>query len=418
MNRSLITAVALLLFSLQSIAQQKLSLSEAIERGLSQSYGVEIAEANTSIASELNNWGEAGAYPYIYFSLSGGVSAYTSSTTPAAQASVNVAWTLFNGFLVKTNKAILANNEELSQGSEMLTIENAIKSIISSYYYVIVLKESVLIEEDVYKLSMDRYKQVKIADEIGHSGTYELIQAESALLEDEKRLETAKKNYRNGVIEFNKVLSEENILTTWEFTDSLPTPSKDYSLATMEEKMLYDNTTLKNQYINQKARDLEIKQAQSGLYPSVALSVSGGGEYAHSSKSVVPGVTASLSLTYNLFNGGKSRRAVSIAKIYNNIEDIATDEMKLTLKTSLYQLFESYLTDQKLVEISKRDVELSKVNLELSKERYRNGTITSFNFRDVQLVYMASALGEISSKFDLAMTDLEMLQITGGILSK
>lgn len=406
-------------------AQETLTLSDAIQRGLSQSFGISIAKSNTQISTEQNSWGEAGAYPTLYFNAATNVSSAFDETSVSAYAKLATNWTIFNGFYIKRTKSILENSQELTEGLEMLEIENTIKSIIGSYYYVLMAQKSVDVAEEVYKLSYDLYLQIKDAIGFGGKGTYELVQAEEAYLSDESSLVKAKLAYSNALIELNKVMSEAEPSKLWVLSDNLELPSNKYVLATMQDKMLSNNTTLKNQYINQKARELEIAQARSGYAPTISLSAAIGETMSgyHSkdsgySSSSTFGVEAGLTLSYALFNNGKVRRNVSIANINKNIEDTETDEMKNTLVNSLYLFYGQFNTYNELVSLSERQERVAKTNLEMSTDRYKLGTINLFNYRDVQLSYMYASLSRLQNIYDLLMIDLELLQLTGGILNE
>lgn len=423
--RNILILSTILFFAQRVSAQEVLTLSDAIQRGVGQSYGIAIAKEQTKISSEQNTWGAAGAYPTLNFSAKGDVNTSFSASTVGAQVMLGTQWTVFNGFLIKSTKSLLANNEELIAGLEMLQIENTIKSIIGSYYFVLMTQKSVDVAEEVFKLSKDRYTQINDAVELGAKGTYELIQAETAYLEDEKQLVKSKLSLHSAIISLNKVMSEQDPSKSWVLSDDLALPSKSYELATMEDKMLSNNVSLKNQYINQKSREIEIKQAESGYFPTLSLTA-GVGDIFNGTKIQNKGfssdnnlgVQAGISLSYAIFNNGKTRRNVSIAKINQNIENVKSDEMKHLLRSSLFSLYEQYNVYHKIVDLADRQIKVAKTNLDMSTERYKSGVINSFNFRDVQLRYTYSALDRLQNVYELLMLDLEMLQITGGILNE
>ncbi|MFI3263298.1 MAG: TolC family protein [Rikenellaceae bacterium] len=424
MKKTILTfALALGTFALS--AQETLTLSDAIQRGVAQSFGISIAKNTTQIATEQNTWGAAGAYPTLNFLAGASVSTTFDDTYMSSYAKLSTDWTIFNGFYIRRTKDVLANTQELTEGLEMLEVENTIKSIIGSYYYVLMTQKSVEIAEEVYKISYDLYMQKKDAIEWGGAGSYELIQLESSYLDDEKSLMQAKLTFNNALVELNNVMSETEPSKLWTLTDALVMPSKSYELATMQDKMLANNTTMKNQYINQKARELEIAQARSGYYPSISLSAAVGetmSGYKFGAESVSSlgtfGLEAGISLSYALFNNGKVRRNVSIANINKSITDTETVEMKNVLINSLFMLYGQFNTYSDIIALSDRQIEVLKTNLEMSTDRYKTGTINSFNFRDVQLSYMYAALSRLDNTYNLLMTDLELLQLTGGILNE
>ncbi len=63
-------------------------------------------------------------------------------------------------------------------------------------------------------------------------------------------------------------------------------------------------------------------------------------------------------------------------------------------------------------------LESAKLNMELATEKYRNGTISSFNFRDVQLIFLNAASKKLNAIYDLLDTQTELLRLTGGIVSE
>jgi len=50
------------------------------------------------------------------------------------------------------------------------------------------------------------------------------------------------------------------------------------------------------------------------------------------------------------------------------------------------------------------------------EEKYRSGVINSFNFRDVQLIYLSAALRRLQSIYNLIDSKTQLTRITGGFL--
>jgi outer membrane protein TolC len=58
------------------------------------------------------------------------------------------------------------------------------------------------------------------------------------------------------------------------------------------------------------------------------------------------------------------------------------------------------------------------LNLELADERFQTGTINSFDFRQIQVNYLNTALNNLQARFDLLDSETELLRLTGGILNE
>jgi len=67
--------------------------------------------------------------------------------------------------------------------------------------------------------------------------------------------------------------------------------------------------------------------------------------------------------------------------------------------------------------VAEAGIESAELNLEISKEKYLNGSINSFNFRDVQLIYLNAAFSRLSAVYNLIDAHTELLRLTGGILT-
>ena len=54
--------------------------------------------------------------------------------------------------------------------------------------------------------------------------------------------------------------------------------------------------------------------------------------------------------------------------------------------------------------------------MQISGDKVRAGTINSFNYRDVQLIYLSASLNRLSAVYNLIDADTALARITGGIV--
>lgn len=410
------------LMPLPTMAATPLSLSDAISIGLENNFDIRIAQGETKIAERENSWGMAGGLPSI--TLGGSVDFDSTLLSPtehelSSYGAVDLDWTLFGGFEVRATKMILDSEEALAAGSEELSMESTLHSIINSYFYVLLQQEMLKITETVVGISKDRLDQEELSRSIGTSGRYEYVQAQSAYLTDQSNLLKQQVALRDAVRSLNLLLSLPAD-SEWTLSEDVDVPEFNYSLDAMRDKMLADNRTLKNQYINLKSKDYVIKQSRASLYPTIGLGATMKG--GNSDFSSIPGnnfVTSSvgLSLSFNLFNGGKTRRNIDVAKLSRDIEQVSTNQMTLALESELASQYDGYNIYREIVAYDNEQVEVAELLMKLSEEKYRNGSINSFNFREVQLSYLQSATSRLNSIYSLIVANSELLRLTGGILS-
>jgi outer membrane protein TolC len=173
--KKLIFLFTISLFYLPLLAQEKLSLSQAIEYGIQHNYQVEIAKQRLQIANNNNNWGAANRYPRVDLNINS-QNGYSKSKNPGfliEQSSLNAGltpsidanWTIYDGKKVKITKRQL--EEVAHQGTVAVSeaIENTTQTIILAYNRALIQEEQLKTLQEVLLLSRDR---VDYQDYVAH----------------------------------------------------------------------------------------------------------------------------------------------------------------------------------------------------------------------------------------------------------
>ena len=407
---------------------ERLELSDAISRALEHNYDIRIFRRNESVAAVNNSWGAAGRFPTLTFSVSsnnrsdyrdtGDVS--TTSLTPG----VGVNWTLFDGFAIRIRKEKLETFERLSRGNTALMVEQTVQSVIFAYHRALLEHGKRDVLGDVMSLSKDRYDYEQARKEIGSSVTFDVLLAQNAWLEDKSRFMQQEVVFSNAVRDLKYLMGVSEDVT-FEFPEGFTAPLNDYARDDLLGRMLADNTTLKNQYLNLMQLDQEIRLARSLYLPTLSLRAGADAvntrtnpEGASSSTLDSRNMYGNLTLSFSLFDGGSRKRALTIARIQEDVGEIETDEMKHRLSNELAKLLDLYNVRKDLHSVAEENLKAARLNMDISGDRFRAGTINSFNYRDVQLVYLNAALNQLNAVFNLIETDTALLRVTGGIITR
>lgn len=414
--------------------QNQLTLIKAIRIGLENNYQIIISKQNIHAAQNNNSWGTAGRYPTISLGVNqinryDNAPSKTTIDKPNKTITNNISpyldmqWQLFDGFAVKITKEKLENLEKQSQGNSILVIENTIQAIALAYYNCLYQMNKLKVVQELLDLSRDRYNYMVFKKELGASVTFDVLQAQNAFLSDSSNFIRQQLNVHNAQLELNLLLAEkESILYTP--IDSFNVQLHDYNLDTLKQKMLSENQNLKNQYINQQIYLQEIALKKAAMYPKLSLNL-GIDQYHNSIYTVNQerntsnslDVYANLSLRYNIFSGGNRKRAIRNAKIQYDIGKFEIQEATHTLNNTLTNLHQLYKLRKQIYSVSLENLKSSKLNLQIAGEKFKNGSINSFNYRDIQLVYLNASLDKLYAMYQLIETNLELTRITGGITS-
>lgn len=401
--------------------QTALSLSEAITQALENNYDIRISKLDQKAASIMNSWGTAGGLPSLNFSLSGtrtqdiDAEVYSDYYT----GGLTLSWVLFDGFAVHINKSKLSKLQELSEGNTVSLIEQTIQSTILAYYNVMLQQKTSLVLDTLRLLSKDRFDRIDSQRRLGSKVTYDVLQAKNAWLDDETRYLQQIETARNAVRELNYLMGVTEDLT-YNLADPFQADLKRFKYQTMLEKLFSDNQMLKNKYLQQTLLEKEVALKRTDWAPSLTMragldrSLSEGEEITTSKSYDAYG---NLSLSWNLFSGGARLRASQIATLEREMGEVEIESMKHTLSNRLASQLETYNIRKQLLNVADESLKTAALNLQISKEKFETGAINSFNYRDVQLIYLNSALSRLQSVYNLLNTETELLRMTGGILS-
>ncbi len=449
-----------------AIAQESLSLSEAIALGLKNNFDIQIQKLDLEIARKNNTWGQAGRYPTVSFNANQNnqiVQRKPANPFAVPGRSINdningqldAQFVLFNGFAINLTKERLEQLEDLSYGNSAFVIEGVVQGIVLAYYQSLLDKENLTVLEKNLAYSKERYEFVKLRKELGSAITFDVLQEQNNYLTDSANVLRQEIFYRNTVRNLNVLLSD-SLDRHWVFTDSLYYAGEDYTYNDLHTRMVRSNTNLKNQFINQELLRNNTKLQQSNLYPSINLNVGANGSLdrlnANFRSSTGPeqkntigyvnddtnfpviqtnnqtlfvnqsisgnsyGGYANLSLRWTLFNGKQIKRSIENAQINEKIGTLTTNQLTLSLENDLLASYDLYNLRKQLVAIASVNEEAAVLNLDLANERYRNGALSAIDLRIVQENARNAAIEKSLAIFALITSRTELVRLTGGII--
>ena len=401
-----------------------LTLSSALEQALENNYGLIISRADVQVAEINNNWGTAGRYPTIGFDISdnNNYELNNSVYTNRISTGIGLDWLLFDGFRVKVTKAKLDNLEDLTAGQLAVQVESTIEDIILVYYSVLLQKEQLTVLETVMQLSDDRYQYELKKKSLGGSVTYNVLQAKNVYLTDKANFLNQEMQVRNTTRNLNYMMGVDPAVS-WEFTEAFEADTSEFILADLISKMKADNQSLKNQYTGLLLRENETSLQKSSFYPSVSLGAGldyghswaySGGSQTFNNETILP--YGNVRLSFDIYSAGVRKRGVEIARINEDVAKVEIEQMEHALTNELFNLFDFHEVRLELLNVANENREAAELNLTISEDKYRSGVINSFNYRDVQLIYLSASYQRLQSIYNLIGSKAGLTRITGGFL--
>lgn len=441
---------------LLSVAQEQLSLSDAISVGLERNYDIRIERKNVIVAENKNAWGESGLLPSVSLNMQSQNSIRNQQSdnqffggqlfpgyelndqrsygiTPSAQ----VNWTIFQGNKAIITKRRLEQLEAESMKNADVVVSNTIQSLILAYYMAVLEKERLNEYRKQLALSRDRYEYVLTKYNIGSAVSSDLLLEENNYLTDSTNYINQVLTYHNTIRNLNVLLVNDDLNEDYTLTDSLYFENIPYEYEDLENAMLSENVDLKKIFISQSILELQVKQNRADLFPTLTMNggyqwnrnvsdltsatYSGPNENYQNPPEPLVSKTgtyfANFTLSFNLYNGGKVNRAIKNSIIQEDIGNLKIEQLSTSLKQDLQGAFERYQVRNQLYGISVKREEAAETNLRISNEKFKNGSINSFDFRIVQNNYLTATTQKFQALYNLMESKVELMRLTGGIIS-
>lgn len=441
--RILIVGCFLVLWRFAAAQQSaELSLDQAIQAALDNSYAVRIAGQNFEASRTNNTWGAAGRLPNVNLFLNLDNS-LTNQNNPASflrelqslsngfSPGIEGSWTIWSGQRIPLTKEQLGVQQALSSNQVEQVRETVLQTVVLAYYQVLILQEQVGVLEEVLRLSRDRLEYEKVREEYGQAGTFDLLQVQDAYLNDSISLIQQRNALDRAHRNLNLAMGLDDALIRYQLTTSLEFSPGNYELGELQEALSDNNKALIGSRISRELARLDTRLQEAQRKPSITLS--GGGNYNYN-VSNGQGIFASgdaldlnnieatrftyflnIGAAYNLYNGENRRRSIETARIRELASQYEVDDLRRQLNTQLANTLADYNNQVRTFSLTESLLENARRNMQLAEERFRGGLINSFDYRSIQLAFISASQARLSALFDLKTTETELLRLIGSL---
>jgi len=436
--------IRFLLFSLlifppfySSDAQKVYGLNECIGIGLERNFSLLVTKNSETISNNNYTLGNAGYLPTL--DLTGRYSGTLNNTTqnPAdgsasttsngvnntiANAGVALGWSIFSGFNVQTTYKKLNELKQLGALNTQLAAENMVADIISSYYLYIQQVQTVKNLEYAVTLSKERLRIDEERYLLGSNSKLQVLQSRVYLNADSSRLSKQTEVLKAAQIRLNELMAVEDIGASFTSKDT----SIDVNPTLLYEKLLEEtliyNTDLNIASKNKTVSEYDYKIIVSRSYPYLTFST--GYNYSlntystGSNKSqVTNGLNYGLTFGINIFDGFNQRRSINNSSIDVKNKELKYLEIEQGIKADLIKLYYAYSNNLKLVTLEEQNLQTATENLDIALERYRLGSLSGIDLREVQKSLLDAKESLLSIQFQTKLAEISLQLISGKIMS-
>lgn len=434
MKRSFSFAVLFVVFSYLSVGQI-VSLDECLRIGLEQNFDIRIMRNNETISDRNVSWGNAGLLPTIDATSGYNLKSDNVNQTPAdgsnqidtrnnntetLNASVNLNWTLFDGFNAQTNYKKLKELKSVGELNTQLSVESFIANLSAEYYNLVQETMRMKNLKSAVKLSGEQLRIVEARYQIGSFSRLDLQQARVDFNSDSSRLIRQYEILNASRIKLNELMGVDDVETPLVAADTSivlkPIETKDV----LWNNVLSSNILLKLSQKDIALSKLNLKNIESNYYPYVRLNTGYGfshfnydmGTY---NRQRTWGPNVGVTVGINIFDGFNKRREQKNARTRIENTQLEKEQMQLAIKSDFSNMWQSYQNNLELFKLEKENVENARENYNIAIERYKLGDLAGIRLREAQNSLLEAEERLVSSQFNIKLNEIALLQISGMI---
>ena len=430
-----IGVLLLLLQSFQTRSQTNvMTLEDAITTGLGNNFSIRISKNDNEISKNNNTVGNAGFLPVVGVSGSGSKSVLTTENTSVSGAvsksdkngttllslGASLNWTLFDGFRMFIQKDKLGLLQKQGETSARVTVENVLSEIVVTYYSIIQNKNRLRVLQDAIDFSNRRRELINRKYQIGSASELAYLQSVIDLNADSAAFLRQQVTLKNAKAGLNYLLVTDPA-SDYEVSDTITfLELPDYK--TLVSSLPVSNVQIELATQNSSIAEMNYRLTHSPKYPQIDFFT----DYNFSRSKYDFGTTSlnknygpvvGLGISYSIFDGFSRRRNSANAQIQRETTDIQLQQVTKQIESQIFQLYNDYQNNLKLVIFETENVKMSKKNTFIAFEKYRLGELSDIDLRQIQIMQLEAENSRLLAQFQAKQTETELLRISGKLLS-
>jgi len=319
-------------------------------------------------------------------------------------------------FTFNTQKANLERSEiNLQKATRNYTQaeQNLIYEVKVAFYNLYKLKESQLITQEKVKQSEESFNTARSKYNAGLIAEVEALQLEVDLASSRNDLLNSKRTFNEGKNNFKILLgleldNEIDIISNLVFTPIVI----DDSIAI--ENALKNRSDLLNKENDIYLSKLNVEEIDARKNIKFDLNARYGisnndTEFESLFNKLLDDIYVALTISVPVWDWGKALKDVEVAEINLKIEKLAYEYLEKTIRNDVIETINRINSAKARVDVLSKSVEIAEKSYNISLERFKSGTISSFDLAQIQLRLTEAKNSSIGALIDykLAIADLE-----------
>lgn len=430
----LIGAIALHTFA---NAQNKLTVEQAITATIENNYDIQLLRNDSSSYALDNAYARAAFLPRL--NATGGV-VFNNNNQKQKLAdgskrqskglrssnltgSVQLNWTLFDGFKMFATRDKLAQFVQLGELNIKNQVVNSVATVINNYYNIVRQKQQLKAIEEQMSINEERVKVAEKKLSVGLGAKPELLQGKvdlnaqkAARLQQLTLIDQLKE-------QLNQLMNVEPN-TRYDVTDTI-TFADDIILGDVLGTVETSNPQLLLTKKNIDIGKLTLKEKKADRYPVVTFNSA----YSYSktdNKTVINpfsslynrtnGFNYGIGISIPILNGFNTKRQIQQAQLDLDWLNISYQNQKSKINLGIINAFKDYELQKKMLALEEENILLAKENVYIALERLKLGISTYLELRETQKSLELAYDRLIAARYNTKLAETELLRLKGDLV--
>jgi outer membrane protein TolC len=423
-------------FALEGFTQQKISLTDAINIALKNSYDIQLAQNNIEISTLSNTYGYAGGLPIVSGTASDNEQVTsinqkfpdpTRDTKRDNVATNNLAIgvtgsvLLYNGMRVQSTKKRL--DELLQQNQQVLAaqIQNTIAAVMSKYFDIVRQQYFLKALNRTIEVSKQKLDILEVRKQVGVANNADIFQAQLDLngnlqLKESQFLaiDQAKTDLLNLIFlkpADQKIIIEDTIV----IDKSINLDSVRSRLSTNPQVIAAQQQVRINEIVEREIAAVRYPSIRASTGYNLTSAKSGAG-FILLNQSYGPFVGVNLSVP--IYNGSISKKQQQIAEINTRSSKTVYDNLLLDYETGAVRTYQAYTNSLSQLKMESENFTLSQQLLDLISKKFELGQATIIDVKQAQQSFENASYRLINLTYTAKIAEVELKRLESQLSNK
>lgn len=416
------------LLSIKASAQQ-LSLKDAINIALKNSYDIQIAKNNVEISSINNHISIAGGLPTISGSAinqesiinlnqklnSGTEISRNGAASNNLTANVTGSILLYNGYKVVTTKKRLEELQHLNEQQLNAQIQSTIAAVMIKYYDIVRQQSYIKTLQQSIALSKKQLELVQIKQNIGLANNTDLFQSQIGLNTRLQDLQVQQNIIQQTKIDLLNLLNL-NADSTIIINDTIVV-NNNLKMADVLTG-IDDNPQILS--LQQQIKINELLEKETATQKSPVVRANAGVNVGRTQQTAGQvllnqsyGPFINVGVTIPIYTGGIVKRQQQIASINTQNAKLQKENFITDYKANAVKVYQAYLSNMEIEKTQQNTFEIATQLTHLVSQRYQLGNATILDLQDAQRSFEEAGYRLTNLHYNAKIAEIELQRLSG-----